>query len=79
MARLRGLLEGLGYASVATYLQSGNAVVSTAEPPFEVARRVEEALLAIGGVTAQNPAHDAAPAVLVMKRPATRSGHRALP
>lgn len=48
MARLRALLEGLGYSAVTTYLQSGNAVVSTAEPPAEVARRVEEAMVVIG-------------------------------
>ncbi|BBC32055.1 uncharacterized protein SGFS_033490 [Streptomyces graminofaciens] len=29
MAELRALLEGLGYAGVATYLQSGNAVFTT--------------------------------------------------
>lgn len=47
MARLRGLLGELGYERVSTWLQSGNAVLSTAEAPELVARRVEDALVAI--------------------------------
>jgi len=44
MARLKGLLEGLGYTNVATYLNSGNALVDTAEEPARVRSRVETAL-----------------------------------
>jgi uncharacterized protein (DUF1697 family) len=44
MAGLRTLLEGLGYADVRTYLQSGNAVVTTDEPAATVAKRCEVAI-----------------------------------
>jgi uncharacterized protein (DUF1697 family) len=44
MAGLRTLLEGLGYADVRTYLQSGNAVVTTDEPAAKVAERCEAAI-----------------------------------
>jgi uncharacterized protein (DUF1697 family) len=41
MADLRALLEGLGYADVATHLQSGNAVVTTPAKPDALVRKVE--------------------------------------
>ncbi|MCW0214060.1 MAG: DUF1697 domain-containing protein [Pseudonocardia sp.] len=44
MADLRSLLEGLGYADVRTYLQSGNAVLSTDEDAGTVATRCEAAI-----------------------------------
>jgi uncharacterized protein (DUF1697 family) len=45
MADLRRLLESLGYADVRTYLQSGNAVVSSSErDPGRLGRAVEKAL-----------------------------------
>ncbi len=45
MARLRELLEGLGYTDVATLLQSGNAVFTSKEKkPALLARRIEAAL-----------------------------------
>lgn len=50
MAELRDLLDGLGYAGVRTHLQSGNAVVVTAEPAATVARRTEAALAERFGV-----------------------------
>ncbi|WP_049577087.1 DUF1697 domain-containing protein [Nocardiopsis sp. SBT366] len=46
MADLRALLTGLGYADVATYIQSGNAVLTSAEPdPEVVGATVRAALL----------------------------------
>ncbi len=45
MARLRELLEGLGYEDVATLLQSGNAVFATSERgAAKIAGRIEAAL-----------------------------------
>jgi uncharacterized protein (DUF1697 family) len=45
MARLRELLEGLGYGEVRTHLQSGNAVFTpSATPPERVAEEIERAL-----------------------------------
>lgn len=45
MVELRALLDGLGHTDVATYLQSGNAVVSSPEPdPDKVRGQVEQAL-----------------------------------
>ena len=44
MADLRTLLEGLGCSDVATYLQSGNAVVHTPLGARELAARVEQEL-----------------------------------
>ncbi|MEV7413824.1 DUF1697 domain-containing protein [Streptomyces sp. NPDC089919] len=38
MAQLRALLEGLGYDGVRTYLQSGNAVFTAAEPDADAVR-----------------------------------------
>lgn len=42
MAELRGLLSGLGWSDVRTYLQSGNAVFSTDEP--DPGPRLEQAI-----------------------------------
>ncbi|QRN94808.1 DUF1697 domain-containing protein [Archangium violaceum] len=45
MARLRELLEGLGYTDVATLLQSGNAVFTSKEKnPAQVVKRIEAAI-----------------------------------
>jgi uncharacterized protein (DUF1697 family) len=42
MPALRELLGELGYEDVRTHLQSGNALVSTEDPPDAVARAVED-------------------------------------
>jgi len=44
MADLRALLEGLGLEDVRTLLQSGNAVVRTAQAPAKVAEAVKDAI-----------------------------------
>ena len=44
MARLRELLEELGYADVATYIASGNVILSSDRPADEIKRAIEEAL-----------------------------------
>jgi uncharacterized protein (DUF1697 family) len=44
MAALRGLLEELGYTDVATYIASGNVILSSDRKPDEIQRQVEEAL-----------------------------------
>lgn len=44
MADLRSLLEGIGCTDVATYLQSGNAVVSSPLSPSALTARVEKEL-----------------------------------
>lgn len=44
MAALRELLEGLGYSDVATYIASGNAILSSDRPPADIKREIEEAL-----------------------------------
>ncbi|MFC9815620.1 DUF1697 domain-containing protein [Streptomyces virginiae] len=45
MAELRSLLEGLGHGDVQTYLQSGNAVFSSAKTdPVALARELETAI-----------------------------------
>ncbi|WP_257462723.1 DUF1697 domain-containing protein [Archangium lipolyticum] len=45
MARLRELLEGLGYTDVATLLQSGNAVFTSKEKnPAQIVKRIESAI-----------------------------------
>jgi uncharacterized protein (DUF1697 family) len=44
MAELRELLAGAGFDDVRTYVQSGNVVVSSDEPPVELERRVERLL-----------------------------------
>jgi uncharacterized protein (DUF1697 family) len=46
MADLRALLSSRGYADVKTYLQSGNAVVSSDRPPAEVEADVSAAIAA---------------------------------
>ncbi|MGH3379588.1 MAG: DUF1697 domain-containing protein [Actinoallomurus sp.] len=50
MPALRELLTGLGYADVATYLQSGNAVFTADAPAARVAADVEERLAAGAGL-----------------------------
>jgi uncharacterized protein (DUF1697 family) len=51
MPDLRHVLESLGYTDVATYLQSGNAIVTTDESdPARLERRIEKALLTDLGV-----------------------------
>ena len=44
MAELRQLLEDLGYADVATYIASGNAVLRSDRPAGEIKAAIEEAL-----------------------------------
>jgi uncharacterized protein (DUF1697 family) len=44
MAALRELLTGLGYEDVATYLQSGNVVLTSDLAPDELARRLQTAI-----------------------------------
>lgn len=44
MAALKALLEELGFADVATYIQSGNAFVRSRLGPAAVARKIEDAL-----------------------------------
>ena len=44
MARLRELLEGLSYSNVATYIASGNVILSSESPPAEIKRQIEAAL-----------------------------------
>ncbi|AYV30559.1 DUF1697 domain-containing protein [Streptomyces sp. CJ_13] len=54
MAELRQVLEGLGHGDVQTYLQSGNAVFSTARTdpdPTALARELEAAIEAHFGFT----------------------------
>jgi uncharacterized protein (DUF1697 family) len=46
MADLRALLSARGYADVQTYLQSGNAVVSSGEKPATVERDISAAIAA---------------------------------
>jgi len=54
MARLRELLEGLGYGGVQTHLQSGNAVfTAVGRPPERVAQEIEGALAEEVGLTAR--------------------------
>uniref|UniRef100_A0AAU2JW47 DUF1697 domain-containing protein n=1 Tax=Streptomyces sp. NBC_00049 TaxID=2903617 RepID=A0AAU2JW47_9ACTN len=52
MAELRSVLEGLGHGDVQTYLQSGNAVFSSAKKdPAQLARELEKAIEAHFGFT----------------------------
>lgn len=51
MADLRTMLAGLGYHDVATLLQSGNAVLTAAAQPDEVAAAIEKQLHADTGLT----------------------------
>ena len=44
MARLRQLLEELGYQDVSTYIASGNVLLSSDRPAAEIRDRLEEAL-----------------------------------
>src|SRR4051794_13932812 len=44
MPRLAELARGLGYSDVWTYVNSGNLVLTTDEPPADVERKVSEAL-----------------------------------
>ncbi len=44
MAELRAMLEALGATDVATYIQSGNAVLTSTRGPNELAAEVESAL-----------------------------------
>jgi len=44
MARLRELLEELGHSNVATYIASGNVILSSDRPLSEIKRQIEEAL-----------------------------------
>ncbi|MHB8792788.1 MAG: DUF1697 domain-containing protein [Thermoleophilia bacterium] len=50
MKDLKALLEGLGVAEVATYLNSGNAVFSSTMGTSELQRLVEDALMRAFGV-----------------------------
>jgi len=49
MARLKALLEGLGYTGVATYLNSGNALLEADEDEARVRERVEGELERVFG------------------------------
>lgn len=44
MARLREVLEGLGYGDVATYIASGNVLLRSDHGPARIKREIEEAL-----------------------------------
>jgi uncharacterized protein (DUF1697 family) len=44
MARLRELLEELGYSDIATYIASGNVVLRSDRPAAEIQAQIEEAL-----------------------------------
>ena len=44
MAPLRALLEDLGYSNVATYIASGNVILSSDMQPTEIKRQIEAAL-----------------------------------
>ena len=44
MAGLRGLLEELGYTDVATYIASGNVILSSDRSASEIKRQIEEIL-----------------------------------
>ena len=44
MARLRELLEELGYSDVRTYIASGNVLLSSDRAPADLKREIEEAL-----------------------------------
>ncbi len=51
MDRLREAFEGLGFADVATYVQSGNAVFKAAKAEQGLPKRIEEMLLRQFGMT----------------------------
>lgn len=44
MARLRELLGELGYSNVATYIASGNVILSSDRTPAQIKRQIERAL-----------------------------------
>ena len=44
MAKLRQLLEDLGYSAVSTYIASGNVLLRSDRPAGEIKKRIEEAL-----------------------------------
>ena len=50
MATLREVAEGLGYADVATYIQSGNLVLRTSDTASKVERDLAKAVASLGGV-----------------------------
>ncbi len=45
MADLRGLLDGLGYSDVATYIQSGNAVFTSGDAEPAIVEAISSAIL----------------------------------
>jgi uncharacterized protein (DUF1697 family) len=45
MERLRALFEDLGFANVKTYVQSGNVIFGTDEPPAGLAPKIEKKIL----------------------------------
>jgi uncharacterized protein (DUF1697 family) len=45
MERLRVAFEDMGFANVKTYVQSGNVVFATAEPPAGLAAKIERTIL----------------------------------
>jgi len=59
MAMLRDVAEELGYAEVATHIQSGNLLLRTSDPASKVERDLAKAIAALGGVR---------PAVMVRSR-----------
>jgi uncharacterized protein (DUF1697 family) len=80
MGDLRGLLVDLGYADPKTLLNSGNAVVSTADAPTDAERKVEKAIKQQLGLTIQTIArtHDELAAVVEanpLKAVATNPSH----
>ena len=46
MAELRELLNGLGFQSVRTYIQSGNIILSSEESKSVICKKIKEAILA---------------------------------
>ena len=47
MARLRGMFEGMGFAQVRTYINSGNVVFKTGKSaPAALSKKIEERMLA---------------------------------
>ena len=44
MAELRAAIEGLGYSDVATYVQSGNIVLSTNDSPDSIGPSIQECI-----------------------------------
>ena len=50
MAKLREVAEGLGYADVTTYIQSGNVLLRTSDSAARVEKQLAGAIAALGGV-----------------------------